>query len=186
MKKYKIICLMGEAGSGKDTIMQKVLRHCEGKLHEIVSCTSRPPREGEKDGVNYHFLDKESFIKKIDSNDMIEYTYFNNWFYGTDYDSLDPNKINIGVFNPEGIRKLRNRHDIDLKIFWIQATPKNRMIRQLEREEDPDVYEIVRRFNADTKDFSKIDFPFRCLCNNTVYEKMAAVAIIFEAVDNFE
>jgi guanylate kinase len=54
---YKIIALMGEAGAGKDTIFQSVLRHFENdeRVHEIVSCTSRPIRENETNGKNYHF-----------------------------------------------------------------------------------------------------------------------------------
>ena len=52
---YKVIALIGEAGSGKDTIMQGILIRCPTQFHEIISCTTRPIREGEKDGVNYHF-----------------------------------------------------------------------------------------------------------------------------------
>ena len=56
--KYKIIALFGEAGSGKDYIQKAVMRTIWGKTHfnQIISCTTRPPREGEKDGVDYHFI----------------------------------------------------------------------------------------------------------------------------------
>ena len=58
MNKYKIIALFGPAGSGKDYIQKKVMETGWGKehLHEIISCTTRPPRENEKDGIDYHFL----------------------------------------------------------------------------------------------------------------------------------
>lgn len=52
---YKILAIIGEAGSGKDTLMQEVLK-VNHNLHEIVSFTTRPPREGEKDGINYHLF----------------------------------------------------------------------------------------------------------------------------------
>lgn len=185
MNKYKIIALIGEAGSGKDTIMQKVLTHRKEQLHEIVSYTSRPPREGEQDGFNYHFISAEEFMDKIDNGEMIEYSYFNNWFYGTGYKSLSTDKINIGVFNPTGIRKLIERADIDLETFWIQAMPKTRLLRQLNREENPDVYEIVRRFKTDTHDFSNIDFRFKTLVNENVSDKIIAAAALIETADNF-
>ena len=43
---YKVIALIGEAGSGKDTIMQSILKRCPTQFHEIISCTTRPIREG--------------------------------------------------------------------------------------------------------------------------------------------
>ena len=55
--KIKVVALFGKAGSGKDTILKEVA--ATGGLHEIVSCTTRPMREGEADGVNYHFLTSE-------------------------------------------------------------------------------------------------------------------------------
>ena len=51
---YKIIALIGEAGTGKDSLMQAILG-LQPDLHEIVSCTTRPKREGEAHGVNYFY-----------------------------------------------------------------------------------------------------------------------------------
>lgn len=47
MNKVKLIALMGKAGSGKDTILKHLSSHYPDKYHEIISCTTRPPREGE-------------------------------------------------------------------------------------------------------------------------------------------
>lgn len=88
---------------------------------------------------------------------MLEYTEFNNWYYGTSIDSLDKNKINIGVFNPDGVKNLLTK-DCNLLIFWIDASDKTRLLRQLNRENEPNVKEIIRRFNTDEKDFSNIYF----------------------------
>lgn len=151
--KYKIIALMGKAGSGKDTILRKLMKLYPDKLHEIVSCTTRPPREGEKNGINYYFLTVPEFTEKVLNGDMIEATIFNNWHYGTMKSSLDRNKWNIGVFNPDGIRCLQEEKDIELVTYWIDALDKTRLIRQLEREEYPDIHEIIRRFKTDEEDF---------------------------------
>ena len=84
-KKYKIIALIGEAGAGKDSMMQEVLKRAPG-LHEIVSCTTRPMREGEKHGVNYFYLTNEEFAEKVINGEMFESTIFNDWCYGTSID----------------------------------------------------------------------------------------------------
>lgn len=87
---------------------------------------------------------------------MFEYTCFNNWYYGTSKESLQKDKINIGVFNPEGIMDLARNAEVDLKIIYVSASPNKRLIRQFSREKHPDIKEIIRRFNTDTHDFNLI------------------------------
>lgn len=165
-KKYKIIALIGEAGAGKDSVMQRVLKLSPG-LHEIVSCTTRPMREGEKHGVNYFYLTNEEFAEKVLNGQMFESTIFNDWCYGTSTDSVDETVVNIGVFNPAGIEILSQSPEVDLTVYYIKATAKNRLIRQLNREENPDVDEIIRRYKADFEDFYDLDFDYQVLPNNT-------------------
>ena len=74
---YKLIMLIDKAGSGKDTILREVVKQSP-YVHEIVSCTTRPPRDGEVDGINYHFLTGEQFGKKVLQNEMLEATCFND------------------------------------------------------------------------------------------------------------
>lgn len=152
-----IIAFIGKAGAGKDTIATELLKK-HPSWNTIVSCTTRPPREGEIDGVNYHYLTNEEFAQKVLNGDMLEATYFNNWHYGTMASSLQEG-INVGVFNPEGYDCLKEMPSKEVKVigFYIHADPKTRLLRQLNREESPDVYEIIRRFNADEEDFSHID-----------------------------
>lgn len=177
---YKVIALIGEAGSGKDTIMQGILKRCPTQFHEIISCTTRPIREGEKDGVNYHFLTPDNFTSKVMNNEMLEYTIFNNWFYGTSYDSLQPDTINIGVFNPAGIRSLCQFDNIDLIVYKIVCSDKTRMLRQLNREEHPDVDEIVRRYKTDKEDFSNLDFYYTEIENEDEEDMELAVEAILQ------
>ena len=163
---YNLVVLMGEAGAGKDRMMQAVLEKLAERghmadIHEIVSCTSRPMREGEAHGINYYYYRPEEFEQKIMDSEMLEFTRFNNWWYGTSYDSVrSDGVVNIGVFNPAGVRQLLDRPDCDVKVYWIVTCDKNRMLRQLSREVHPDVREIVRRFDADYEDFKDIDFDY--------------------------
>ena len=171
---YDIVVLMGEAGAGKDSMMQAVLEKLAEKghvadVHEIVSCTSRPMREGEAHGVNYYYYHPDDFAMKIINDEMLEFTRFNNWWYGTSYESVrSDGVVNIGVFNPAGVRQLLDRPDCNVKVFWICTCDKSRMLRQLNRENCPDVREIVRRFNADYEDFKDIDFDYLEIPNETV------------------
>ena len=171
---YKIIALIGEAGSGKDTIMKEVLSKSQD-LNEIISCTTRPMREGEQEGVNYFYLTKEQFAEKVLNMEMLEATCFNDWFYGTALQSLDESVVNIGVFNPDGIDALLESPLVEVKVYYVQATDKNRLLRQLNREDNPDVDEILRRFKTDREDFSDLDYEYEVLPNNTMEEFYLAV-----------
>lgn len=156
----RIIAFMGEAGSGKDTIVKAIMSKYPDMYHEIVSCTTRPPREGEQNGINYHFLNIDEFTNRLLNNDMLEATQFNGWFYGTSLSSLSEDKVNIGVFNPAGVRSIMDEN-IDLKVYYVRASDKERLLRQLNREINPNVEEILRRAAADKKDFSDLeDIPY--------------------------
>lgn len=155
---FKIIALIGEAGSGKDSIMQNILKKRPLVFNEIISCTTRPMREGEVEGVNYFYLTPEEFTDKVLNGEMLEATNFNNWFYGTSYDSLRPDCLNIGVFNPDGIRAMSKMSDLDVTVYKIVCSDKMRLLRQLNREQHPNVDEIIRRYKTDKKDFFDLEF----------------------------
>lgn len=159
--KYTIIAIMGKAGSGKDTLQKALLKEPVFKdAKPIISCTTRPIRDYEKDGVDYHFISVEQFTDALLNNEMLEATVFNNWHYGTSIEHLDPNNINIGVFNPEGCEALRENRSIKLSIIYIEATDKTRLLRQLNREVDPDCHEIIRRFGTDEADFCEDEIEY--------------------------
>ncbi|MBE7702639.1 MAG: guanylate kinase [Cyanobacteria bacterium SIG28] len=78
----KLFVISGSSGVGKGTVIKEFLkRNPEFKLS--VSCTTRNPREGEIDGINYFFLTKEEFKKHIDNNDFLEWAEFSGNMYGT-------------------------------------------------------------------------------------------------------
>lgn len=163
--KYQVVALIGKAGVGKDTIQQATCKTHPEIFHSIVSCTTRPPREGEIDGKNYHFLSINDFTRKVLNGEMLEATEFRDWFYGTSIDALDPNKINLGVFNPAGIVALQESPEINLTVVYVDTPDKDRLMRYLKREDNPDCAEMCRRYFADEKDFSDLDFDYYTLVN---------------------
>ena len=154
MSNYKIVAIAGKSGAGKNYIQKKLSETYPDLFHSIVSCTTRPPREEEIDGIDYHFITGNDFSRLIYDSKMLEYTDFKNWYYGTSIQDLDPNKINIGVFNPQGVQNLINRPDVDVYVIQVIAADKLRLKRSLNREATPDCEEICRRFLADIKDFA--------------------------------
>lgn len=78
-----LIILTGKTASGKDTIMSKLLSRFPD-FKRVVTTTSRGPRGGEKDGVDYLFLSEPDFRHKIDMGDFIEYVEYGGNLYGTE------------------------------------------------------------------------------------------------------
>lgn len=164
-KKIKIVALFGKSASGKDTIQKWIVSNFP-KVNGIISCTTRPPREGEINGKDYFFLSDDGFAKKVLDGSMLEATSFREWFYGTSIDQLDPNKINVGVFNTIGIECLLKDSRLDVIPVWVWADNKTRLLRSLNRETNPDCNEICRRFFTDEQDFTDIDFEYFVWMNN--------------------
>lgn len=186
MDKYNIIAIIGQAGSGKDTVFSALCqKHPE--WNKKISCTSRAPRDYEKDGVDYHFLSPLEFINN--SEQFIEKQCFNNWWYGTRLEDLVPAPaINIGVFNIKGIEQIldktkeviwakdgkgnkirpfyQNPMQISVLPILLSCSDKMRLIHQLTREEEPNIEEIFRRYKADEKDFSNIPFSYTVIYNH--------------------
>lgn len=159
-KKYKVLALFGKSGAGKDTIQNWLVSNYPTKLNKIVSYTTRPKRDYEVEGEAYHYINIKEFTDRLLSFDFIEAAVFNNWGYGTSIQSLKSDKINIGVFNPEGIRTLISDPRIDILPIYIDCKDKTRLLRILSREEEVDCNELCRRFFADEKDFSNLDFGY--------------------------
>lgn len=166
MMKYKVLAFIGEAGAGKDTLARELLA-ADPMTHKVISCTTRDPREGEKDGEDYYFLSEPQFRADITYGYFAEFTSFNGWFYGTRFSELNKYKINIGVFNPEGIRNLMKRKDIDLRVVRVKADRTLRKERYLARDPECDKEELERRMAADDKDFSCLNFDYVTLNNNS-------------------
>ena len=182
MNKYRIIAICGKSASGKDTLLRRIIIN-NPEVHKIIGCTTRPPREGEMDGEDYFFLSLEEFAHKDHAGEMLETAQFREWLYGTSVDGLNPNLINVGIFNPTAIYQLMQNKDINLFVVKVDASDKIRLIRSLQREPNPDVDEIVRRYLADKEDFESLsqiyepDYVFNSESDNWWDTEKAAHAI---------
>jgi guanylate kinase len=76
-----LLVVSGPSGSGKTTLCRQLADL--GEAHYSVSCTTRKPRPGERDGVDYHFLTRESFESRLAAGDFLEHAEVHGNFYGT-------------------------------------------------------------------------------------------------------
>lgn len=164
----KIYYLMGKSSSGKDTIFKELLKSDKenGELRTIVPYTTRPIRDGEMEGVEYHFTDEDGFAKLINSGKVIEHreyhTFYGIWRYFTVDDGQfaldqDVNYIMIGTL--EAYRSMTAYFGSEMvKPIMIELDDGTRLQRALDREkrqEHPKYEEMCRRFLADSEDFSE-------------------------------
>ena len=180
MNKYNLVVLCGKSGAGKDYLLRKIHERNKDKTNLLVSDTTRPMRSYEEDGIDYFFVTENEFEKR----EHIEEACFNGWYYGTPLESLNKEKINLCILNPTGIRQVYKRDDLNIKLFYLSAPAKTRMIRQLERDEYPNILEICRRFLTDEEDFKNLYKYSPCFLRNaTEYDPEQCIAIIEESIN---
>lgn len=153
MSNTKLVMLIGKSGSGKDSIKKELIKN--PIFHNIINTTTREKRDNET-SVAYHFISYDAFAQKLLADEFLTAATYNGWGYATEKKELVEDKINIGVFNLQDLEILKSQKDIQIKIFIIDCDKKERLLRQLYREKEPNVDEIVRRYQEDEKDFKFI------------------------------
>lgn len=183
--KYDIIAITGKSAAGKDRILREIAKMNNKNINIIIPTTSRPKRDYEIEGRDYYFIDETEFFKRRAYGQFIECTVHREWLYGVEFQNLNPYQVNVGAFNPIAIKQLAEREDVNLTIFQIEAKDKTRLLRQLNREEDPNCQEIVRRYNSDRMDFSLFDYnyPNIKIKNETEEDLVAALGIILQKAE---
>ncbi len=156
-----IFYIMGKSSSGKDTIYKRIMT--DMKLLPIVLFTTRPMRENEKDGREYHFVDRDFFERMKSAGEVIEERIYNTihgeWIYFTSKDSICLEKGDcIGIGTLESYLKIKEHFVNSLVPIYIEVEDGLRLSRAVERERvqtSPKYAELCRRFLADCEDFSE-------------------------------
>lgn len=161
----KIFVIMGKSATGKDTIFKKLVQNKYLNLKTVVSYTTRPMRCGEKDGVEYFYVNIKRLEELLKENKVIEHRSYNtchgvwNYFMVND-DQIELDKWNyIMIGTLESYEQIRKYFGMD-KVYpiYLEVDDGIRLERALAREKMQQVplyVEMCRRFIADEEDFSK-------------------------------
>ena len=159
----KIYYMMGKSSSGKDTLYKEVLKALP-KLKTLVLYTTRPIREGEQEGIEYHFVTDEELERFEKAGKIIEERTYDTVYGAWKYATIEDGQINLAAYDYLVIGTLESYAGMkkcygaeNLVPIYIEVEDGERLSRALSRErqqEQPKYEEMCRRFLADQKDFS--------------------------------
>lgn len=160
----KIYYIMGKSSSGKDTLYKEVLKALP-KLKTLVLYTTRPIREGEQEGIEYHFVTDEELERFEKAGKIIEERTYDTVYGAWKYATIEDGQINLAAYDYLVIGTLESYAGMkkcygaeNLVPIYIEVEDGERLSRALSRErqqEQPKYEEMCRRFLADQKDFSE-------------------------------
>lgn len=146
-----MIVIVGCSASGKSSIEKKLTEHGYKK---ITSYTSRAIRKNETNHVDYHFLTKEEFEKKLSEGFFAEYSVYNSWNYGIAKEDCCNDAI--CVVETSGMRQLKANKNLKITSFFIATEERERVVRMMKRGDN--VMEAFRRVISDQGMFSGIEY----------------------------
>lgn len=184
-----MIVLLGKTCSGKDTILNKLVK--DYGYFKLTTYTTRPMRKGEIQDKTYHFVSEEEFLDKLNSEFFLEHKKYETaegeWYYGSakeDYENGDNNSVII--LTPSGFEALkvyiaRQKVDIDIVSIYIYANNKtisNRLKKRGDKKEEAD-----RRIKADSVDFKNVvDIVDKIFYNNETNDLDEVVKKVHEYI----
>ena len=149
-KRGMLVILSAPSGCGKDTVFGE-LKKCRDDIVESVSATTRKPREGEVNGVNYYFKTEDEFVQMINDGKLLEYTRYNNCYYGTPVEgvekAIEDGKVCFLIIEVEGAQNIMKMVPDCVSIFLLP--PSMEVLRhRLEKRETNDSADIDNRMRT--------------------------------------
>ncbi len=162
-RKGNLIVISGPSGSGKGTICRALLREMSD-LHLSVSATTRQPRPGEQDGIDYYFLHRKQFEKMIADNQLLEWAEVYGYYYGTPAEpvreAISRGKDVILEIDVQGAAKVKNNYPGCVLIFIIPPS-RHELEQRLTGRATDSADEIRRRLawaEREIKELPKYDY----------------------------
>ena len=162
MNKGRLIVFSAPSGCGKGTMLEEILK--DQHFAVSVSATTRAPREGEKDGVNYHFLTREDFEQRIADGKFIEHAEYCQNLYGTLVSEVD-GRLEQGLnvileIEPQGAMKIREKRPDAVFIFVVPPSigELRRRLKKRGTESDEVIEERVSKAAWEISQAEKYDY----------------------------
>jgi guanylate kinase len=135
-KRGLLIVISGPSGVGKDTLIKRLL-DLDRNLRYSVSCTTRPPRPNEVDGVDYTFVSRERFQQLVDEGAFLEYATYNGNLYGTLAERVERARADgrdiVLKIEVQGAEQVRKRVPDAILIFVVPPSVDELVRRQVKR-----------------------------------------------------
>lgn len=160
-----MIVLVGESASGKSSIERNLVDNYGYK--KVVSYTTRQPRQGEVDGIDYHYISESQFSNLQKEEFFAEIGEYNGWHYGTAKNDCTSDKV--AVVTPHGLRQLKKIPNLDIRAFYINVPRRDRLIKILQRGDN--IEEAYRRSLSDVGQFDGIADEVDYIIDNKNYTK---------------
>jgi guanylate kinase len=158
--KGPLIILSGPSGSGKTAVLRRVRERGDLPLHVSVSVTTRPPREGERDGVDYQFWTREVFDREVEAGAFLEWAEVHGFCYGTLRREVEPYlELGMGVIlviDVQGAAQVRRQRPEAVSIFL--RPPSLEVLEHRLRHRGTESEEAIqRRLAAARRELDRID-----------------------------
>lgn len=176
------IILSSPSGGGKTTIAHQLLASRKDVGYS-VSCTTRPPRQGEKEGKDYYFLSEEKFRKRHGAHEFAESATVHGHLYGTLRSEVErvlaSGRNVIMDIDVQGTRQFAKAFPDSILIFILPPSAKE-LIARLEARGTEDVQALVRRFRSAKDELKAIDLYQYVIVNDDLDSAVAAVSAIID------
>lgn len=183
--KGHILLISGPSGAGKSTLLSRLMKEYKHEIYFSISCTTREPRVGELDGVNYHFISEEDFKKGIENDNFLEWARVHNHYYGSPKDktlkAMAEGKTVIFDIDVQGFFLVKEQLKDDFTSVFITTLDKNELKKRLIKRNTDTIANIEKRLQNAKDEIEHLNEYDYLIINEDLEQSYQSLKTIFEA-----